>query len=56
MATKREAFHVPGFDGLANLVTFLAICSWACSPASAVDVITSDNFHQLLTGDWMVEL
>lgn len=56
MAARREAFRVPGFGRLASLVALLAMCSLAYSRASAVEVITSENFDQLLTGDWMVEL
>ena len=56
MAAGKEAYRLPRFGGLANLVALLVACSWACSRASPVEVITSEDFDRLLTGDWMVEL
>lgn len=56
MAAVKEAFLLPRFGGLANLVALLVACSCASSRANPVEVITSENSDQILTGDWMVEL
>ena len=46
-----------GYGGLfSGLVVFLAVCSGALGRSDAVEVITSDNFNAILTGDWMLEL
>jgi thiol-disulfide isomerase/thioredoxin len=54
MAAPREAF-LPPFLLRFCLVSLLAACSCVSGQRSAVHVITSENFDDVSSGDWMLE-
>ena len=53
MAVLKEAFM---FGWLQALLLLLAASCGASGSSSEVEDITSEHFHDILTGDWMVEL
>lgn len=54
-ADERRAFC--SFGGLLSLViVLLAICSCTYVHASHVEIVTDENFDDITTGDWMIEL